>query len=236
MTACLYKREIMKYQWILFDADETLFSFNSYLGLKAMLSRYRIEFTEQDYEAFQAVNKPLWVAYQNNEITAEDIQIRRFAKLSAQIGVTALQLNQELMAEMALVSKPLDGVIEMLNALYGKVKMGIITNGFTDLQQKRLENTSTSHFFEIVVISEQIGAAKPDRQVFDYAFALMDETDRTKVLMVGDTLASDILGGNNAGIDTCWLNPLNKKNETEIKPTFEINHIKQLIKIVEGKS
>lgn len=224
----------MKYQWILFDADETLFSFNSYLGLKAMLARYAIDFSEQDYQAFQAVNKPLWVAYQNNEITAQDIQTRRFAKLSAQTGVPPLKLNQELMMEMALVSKPLDGVIAMLNALHGKVKMGIITNGFTELQQKRLDNTKTSHFFEIVVVSEQIGAAKPDRQVFEYAFALMDEFDKTKVLMVGDTLASDILGGNNAGIDTCWLNQSGKENDTDIKPTYEINVIEQLIEIVEG--
>lgn len=224
----------MKYQWILFDADETLFSFNSYLGLKAMLTRYQIDFSEQDYQQFQAVNKPLWVAYQNNEITAQDIQTRRFAKLSAQTGVEPLKLNQELMAEMALVSKPLDGVIEMLNALYGKVKMGIVTNGFTDLQQKRLENTYTAHFFDIVVISEQIGAAKPDRQVFDYAFALMDEFDKTKVLMVGDTLASDILGGNNASIDTCWVNLHNAENNTQIKPTYEIHDIRQIIQIVEG--
>ncbi|QLB14224.1 noncanonical pyrimidine nucleotidase, YjjG family [Mannheimia granulomatis] len=225
----------MKYQWILFDADETLFSFNSYLGLKSMLARYHIDFSEQDYQEFQAINKPLWVAYQNNEITAQDIQTRRFAKLSEQTGVTPFQLNQELMAEMAWVSKPLEGVIETLNALYGKVKMGIITNGFTELQRKRLLNTQTEHFFEILVVSEQIGAAKPDRQVFDYAFALMDEFDRTKVLMVGDTLASDILGGNNSGIDTCWLNVSKIKNETHIKPTYEIHNIKQIIEIVEGK-
>ncbi|HGO5824041.1 TPA: pyrimidine 5'-nucleotidase [Mannheimia haemolytica] len=224
----------MKYQWILFDADETLFSFNSYLGLKAMLTRYQIDFSEQDYQQFQAVNKPLWVAYQNNEITAQDIQTRRFAKLSAQTGVEPLKLNQELMAEMALVSKPLEGVLEMLNALYGKVKMGIVTNGFTDLQQKRLENTDTAHFFDIVVISEQIGAAKPDRQVFDYAFALMDEFDKTKVLMVGDTLASDILGGNNAGIDTCWVNLHHAENNTQIKPTYEIHDIRQITQIVKG--
>ncbi|ACE60786.1 pyrimidine 5'-nucleotidase [Actinobacillus pleuropneumoniae] len=224
----------MKYDWVLFDADETLFSFNSYLGLTSMLKRYGIEFTREDYEAFQAVNKPLWVAYQNNEITAQDIQTRRFAKLSAQTGIDALQLNQELMAEMALVSKPLDGVMAMLEQLYGKVKMGIITNGFTELQQKRLANTHTEKFFEIVVVSEQIGAAKPDRQVFDYAFTLMEQEDKTKVLMVGDTLASDVLGGNNAGIDTCWFNHSKSKNETQIRPTYEISSMDQLIEIVKG--
>lgn len=222
----------MRYEWILFDADETLFSFRSYNGLKTMLARYGIDFTESDYEAFQAVNKPLWVAYQNNEITAKDIQTRRFAKLSEQTGVDALQLNQELMAEMAMVSKPLDGAMEVLEALYGKVKMGIITNGFTELQQKRLENTNTIKYFEIIVVSEQIGAAKPDKQVFDYAFALMDEFDKTKVLMVGDTLASDVKGGYNAGIDTCWFNHLNVLNDTDIHPTYEIKQISELLKII----
>lgn len=135
---------------------------------------------------------------------------------------------------MALVSKPLDGVMAMLEQLYGKVKMGIITNGFTELQQKRLANTHTEKFFEIVVVSEQIGAAKPDRQVFDYAFTLMEQEDKTKVLMVGDTLASDVLGGNNAGIDTCWFNHSKSKNETQIRPTYEISSMDQLIEIVKG--
>lgn len=224
----------MRYDWILFDADETLFSFNSYLGLKAMLVRYGIDFSLEDYEAFQAVNKPLWVAYQNNEITAQDIQTRRFAKLSAQTGVEPLQLNQMLMSEMAVVSQPLDGVKEMLEALYGKVKMGIITNGFTDLQQRRLENTQTTKYFDIVVVSEQIGVAKPDRQVFDYAFSLMDCEDKTRILMVGDTLASDVLGGNNAGIDTCWFNHAKLENNTAIRPTYEIQHIDELLPIVQG--
>lgn len=225
----------MKYRWILFDADETLFSFNSYDGLKAMLARYNIDFSLEDYEQFQAVNKPLWIAYQNNEITAKDIQIRRFAKLSAQTGIDPLQLNQELMAEMAFVSRPLSGVIAMLNHLHGKVKMGIITNGFTELQQQRLLNTNTQHFFEFVAVSEQIGAAKPDRQVFEYAFALMDEPDKTKVLMVGDTLASDVLGGNNAGIDTCWFNHTGMVNDTHIRPTYEIMDMGELIGIIKGK-
>ena len=224
----------MRYNWVLFDADETLFSFNSYLGLTAMLKRYGIDFTREDYDAFQAVNKLLWVAYQNNEITAEDIQIRRFAKLAEQTGVHQIQLNQELMAEMAKVSKPLDGVMEMLETLYPEVKMGIITNGFTELQQQRLQNTQTEKFFEIVVVSEQIGVAKPGRKVFDYAFSQMDELDKTKILMVGDTLASDILGGYNSGIDTCWFNHANLVNDTKIQPTYEIKDIRELVGIVKG--
>ncbi len=225
----------MKYQWILFDADETLFSFNSYLGLKAMLARYGIKFSEADYDAFQAINKPLWVAYQNKEITIQELQTTRFAKLAEQTGKDPLALNKELMAEMAIVSKPLPNVMEMLNALYGKVKMGIITNGLDALQQKRLDNTGTTKFFEIVVVSEVVGVAKPNAKIFEYAFEQIGDVDKSQILMVGDTLSSDILGANGVGIDSCWFNHTEENNTTEIKPTYEITDIKQLIAIASGQ-
>ncbi|MDP8033610.1 pyrimidine 5'-nucleotidase [Pasteurella atlantica] len=222
----------MKYKWILFDADETLFSFNSYLGLKAMLKHYDIDFSQQDYDEFQAINKPLWVAYQNKEIQAEDIQIRRFQKLSEQTGQPPLSLNKELMNEMAKVSQPLENVIEMLNHLYGQVKMGIVTNGFTQIQDARLTNTNTKHFFDLLVVSEEVGIAKPDRKIFEYALSKMNDVQKSQVLMVGDTLASDILGGNNAGFDTCWFNPHNDDNNSQIQATYEINNMRQLIDII----
>lgn len=225
----------MKYQWILFDADETLFSFHSYYGLKTMLKRYGMEFNEQDYEAFQAVNQPLWVAYQNKEINAETLQRTRFEALAQKTGQDPLILNRELMDEMAHVSQPLEGVREMLANLHGKVKMGIITNGFNALQQKRLANTHTTHFFDLLVVSETVGVAKPDRQIFDHAFSKMGEIERSKVLMVGDTLASDILGGNLAGIDTCWFNPKGLQNDTDIQPTYEICTMAELIEIASGQ-
>lgn len=225
----------MKYQWILFDADETLFSFNSYLGLQSMLKHYGIDFTLADYDEFQAVNKPLWVAYQNKEITAEGLQRTRFEKISQQTGQDPLALNQELMAEMALVSTPLDNVVEMLSALHGKVKMAIITNGFNALQQKRLNNTNTDHFFEFVVVSENVGAAKPEPKIFEAAFAQMGDVDKSKVLMIGDTLASDVLGGNRVGVDSVWFNPNGHKNETDIQPTYEIRSILELVEIASGQ-
>ena len=225
----------MKYEWILFDADETLFSFNSYLGLKPLLSRYGVEFSEEDYAAFQAVNKPLWIEYQEKKISAKELQTRRFAHLSALTGQDPLVLNQELMAQMALVSTPLEGVMDMLSALAGKVKMGIITNGFHALQQKRLENTKTTDFFEMVVVSEVVGAAKPAPEIFEYAFERIEDLNKRSVLMVGDTLTSDILGGNQVGIDTCWFNPQQQPNDTTIQPTYEIQHIRQLVEIASGR-
>ncbi|MGX2956206.1 pyrimidine 5'-nucleotidase [Ursidibacter sp. B-7004-1] len=224
----------MKYQWILFDADETLFSFNSFLGLKVMMERYGVPFNEQDYEQFQAVNKPLWVAYQNKEITAQDLQRIRFEKIAQQTGQEPLALNQELMAEMALLSQPLENVKEMLDSLFGKVKMAIITNGFHALQQKRLENTALNKYFDLVVVSETVGVAKPAPQIFEAAFAQMGNIDKHAILMVGDTLSSDVQGGINVGIDTCWFNPTQQQNETTIQPTYEIASILDLVKMVSG--
>ncbi|KAE9542146.1 pyrimidine 5'-nucleotidase [Ursidibacter maritimus] len=224
----------MKYQWILFDADETLFSFNSFLGLKVMMERYGVPFNEQDYEQFQAVNKPLWVAYQNKEITAQDLQRIRFEKIAQQTGQEPLALNHELMAEMALLSQPLENVREMLDSLFGKVKMAIITNGFQALQQKRLENTRLNKYFDVVVVSETVGAAKPAPQIFESAFAQMRHVDKHAILMVGDTLSSDVQGGINVGIDTCWFNPTKQPNSTTIQPTYEIAEILDLVKIVSG--
>ncbi|OOH89883.1 noncanonical pyrimidine nucleotidase, YjjG family [Pasteurellaceae bacterium 15-036681] len=223
----------MKYQWILFDADETLYSFNSYFGLKAMLKHYSIDFTEQDYEAFQAVNKPLWVKYQNKEITAEELRAIRFSKLAEQTGQSAEELNHQLMHEMSYVSQPLNGVMDMLKALHGKVKMAIVTNGFNALQEKRLNNTKTKAFFDLVITSENVGIAKPDARIFEATFAQMGNVDKSKILMVGDTLASDILGGNSVGIDTCWYNPTQYHNDSDIRPTYEIHSILDLVSIAE---
>ncbi|QGM80749.1 pyrimidine 5'-nucleotidase [Otariodibacter oris] len=224
----------MKYQWILFDADETLFSFNSFLGLKSMLLKYNIDFTPEDYAEFQAINKPLWVAYQNNEIEAKDIQRIRFEKLSKQTGIEPLILNSQLMEEMALLSHPLDGVKSTLDKLYGRVKMGIITNGFNALQQKRLMNTKMDKYFDLVVVSEMVGEAKPSPKIFEFAFSQMGDVEKERVLMVGDTLASDVQGGINVGIDTCWFNHAEENNNTAIIPTHEIKLFSDLIKIISG--
>ncbi|ACL33559.1 pyrimidine 5'-nucleotidase [Glaesserella parasuis] len=222
----------MKYQWILFDADETLFSFNSYLGLQAVLACYGIEFSQDDYEAFQAVNKPLWLAYQNQEITIEQLQICRFSNIAKKIGKDELALNNELMLKMAVISKPLSGTIEVLEKLFGIIRMGIITNGLEILQKKRLENTNTEKYFDIVISSEVAGVPKPDERIFKFAFQQMGDINKSRILMVGDTLSSDILGANQIGIDSCWFNPCKEVNHTEIKPTYEITDLKQLLNIV----
>ena len=216
------------YEWILFDADETLFDFDSFKGLQCMFSRLDVLFTHQDYLDYQVINKPLWVQYQRGMITAVQLQHDRFSAWAEKLDMPASQLNRLFLDAMAEICTPLDGAVSLLNALNGKVKLGIITNGFTQLQQLRLERTGLSDHFELLVISEQIGIAKPDRRIFDHAFSIMGNPARESVLMVGDNLETDILGGINAGVDTCWLNANKKPSSEHIKPRHEVTSLVEL--------
>ncbi|MBP9726579.1 MAG: pyrimidine 5'-nucleotidase [Gammaproteobacteria bacterium] len=145
------------YEWILFDADETLFQFDAFSGLRLMFSKFDLDFSEQDYQEYQAINKPLWVDYQNHQITAKELQCRRFDLWAKKLNTVSEDLNSAFLASMAEICAPLEGAVSLLEALQGKVKLGIITNGFTELQQVRLELTGLKKYFDFIVISEEVG-------------------------------------------------------------------------------
>ncbi len=218
----------MNWDWILFDADETLFTFDAFGGLQRMFLDYSVTFTAEDFHDYQAINQPLWVDYQNGAISALQLQHQRFQGWSARLSVPAGDLNAAFLNAMAEICAPLPGAISLLNALKGKVKLGIITNGFTALQQIRLERTGLRDFFDLLVISEQVGIAKPDRRIFDYAFGQMCNPPRDRVMMVGDTAESDILGGMNAGLATCWLNAHGRSLPEGIHPTWQVASLSEL--------
>ncbi|MEP0071098.1 MAG: pyrimidine 5'-nucleotidase [Marinomonas sp.] len=221
----------MPYQWVLFDADETLFHFDNFSGLQAMFLKYDITFTQADFESYQSINKPLWVKYQNQEITADQLQTQRFEHWSQKLGVSANTLNNEFLDSMAEICQPLEGALELVQYLDSQdIKMGIITNGFAKLQQIRLERTHFKPYFSLLVISELVGVAKPHRNIFQYAHEKMGLPVKSNVLMVGDTLESDILGGNNFGFDTCWLNAHNKEQDEKIQPNLEVSCLGDLLR------
>ncbi|WP_029591291.1 pyrimidine 5'-nucleotidase [Franconibacter pulveris] len=218
----------MKWDWILFDADETLFTFDAFGGLQRMFLDYSVTFTAEDYQDYQAINKPLWVDYQNGTITALQLQHQRFESWAERLNVPASDLNRAFLNAMAEICAPLPGAVSLLDSLKGKAKLGIITNGFTALQQIRLERTGLRDYFDLIVISEEVGVAKPDPRVFDYALARMGNPPRERVLMVGDTAESDILGGINAGIATCWLNHHGRTLPEDIAPLYQVTSLSEL--------
>ena len=222
----------MKYDWILFDADETLFHFDVYKGMQLMFSRKGVEFTQADYKQYQEVNKPLWIAYQNGTIDAHELKHSRFLHWAEKLGTTTLELNSAFLSAMADICTLLPGARDLIDSLSDRAKLGIITNGFEELQDVRLEKTGLKKFFEQVIISEQVGVAKPDKKIFEYALGKMNNPSKSKVLMVGDTLQSDIVGGINFGIETCWLNRHNVEIEKGIEPTYTVASLPELQKVL----
>jgi len=221
-----------RYEWILFDADDTLFHFDAFGGLQLMFSRYGLEFAEQDYHAYQTVNRPLWIDYQNGRIGAQQLQRQRFQPWAEALQVPAQDLNSAYLTTMAEICTPIDGAVGLLAALNGEARLGIITNGFTELQQARLERTGLAHHFEVLVISEQVGMTKPHREIFDHALSLMGDPARNQVLMVGDNPDSDIRGGINAGLDTCWVNVDGRAAPEAMMPTYQVSTLAELERLL----
>ena len=218
----------MKYSYVLFDADETLFRFDILAGMTRMFKKYGINFTKDDYIHYQKTNKQLWVDYQNGVISADYLQVTRFNEWSAKLNVSAKELNDAFLDAMAQICEPLPGAIELLNKLKPHARLGIITNGFARLQTVRLEHTGLKDMFEWLVISELVGIAKPNKAIFEHTFELMGNPNKSQILMVGDTASSDILGGNNVGIDTCWLQHPGEQLPEGITPTYTITKLEQL--------
>ena len=220
--------KLKSYQWILFDADDTLFHFDAFSGLQRMFAGFGVDFTKPDYHAYQEINKPLWVDYQNGNLTAQQVQRQRFDHWADKLHVSSQDLNSAFLAAMAEICTPLDGAVALLGALKDKAKLGIITNGFTELQRARLARTGLGNHFDVLVISEEVGVAKPHRGIFEHALSMMGQPARSDVLMVGDNPDSDILGGLNAGLDTCWLNVDNRLPPEGIMPHYQVASLREL--------
>lgn len=220
------------YPWILFDADETLFHFNAYKGLQLLFSRYDTPFSEEDYHAYEALNLPLWKEYQNGQINAQQLQQRRFQAWSDKLNLEPDVLGRDFLIAMLDICTPLAGAIDLLNALQGKAKLGIITNGFIQMQQERLERTGLTKHFELLVISEEVGLAKPHPGIFEHALARMGNPERSQVLMVGDNPEPDIQGGLNVGIETCWLNVHSKPVPGGIEPHYQVSSLGELHRLL----
>lgn len=122
----------------------------------------------------------------------------------------------------------LEGAIEFIGDIHSKFIISIVTNGFTSIQENRIKKSVIYKYFNDIIISEQLGIAKPNPDIFEYAVNKLGNFNKEEILMVGDNLNSDIRGGFNYNIDTCWFNPNKLKNNTELKPTYEVCNYKEL--------
>lgn len=223
-----------KYDLLLFDLDDTLidFSVDQKLALKYAFEEMGYEYTDDILEQYKKINDIVWGKLERGEIkTVSDLYEER-----CQMLFKIYNINEKTDKFNGLLDKgfrengtPFEGVGNILKKLRERYKLAIITNGPKSQQYTRLNNANLSQYFSYFFVSEEIGYNKPNIKFFEYMFEKLEEKDRTKMLIIGDSLTSDIQGGVNVGIDTCWYNVNYKKNITTIKPNYEINKLEELV-------
>lgn len=227
----------MKYEVLFFDADDTLFDFkkSENFALDKLMSSIDTDL-EKSYciEIYKEINNNIWKEFEQNLISSDELKIERFKRFADKINLSQdpkilSNMYVNFLAEASFIYKETE---ELLSYLYKKYKIVIITNGLTSVQNKRIKESIIKDYFDAVIISDEIKIAKPDPKIFDYALNVINHTNKESVLMIGDSLSSDVKGGVNAGIDTCWFNPNNKKNNSSLIPKYEISTLLELKNIL----
>ncbi|GAA0178822.1 YjjG family noncanonical pyrimidine nucleotidase [Clostridium sediminicola] len=223
----------MKYEVILFDADDTLLDFkkSEEYAFERTISEFDIKYYRNyHYKTYKNINKKVWEELEKGLILVEDVKIERFKRFTKKLNISVdpEELNKTYLDFLSKTSFLIEGSNEILSSLSDKYRLCIITNGFADVQNKRIRNSNLNNYFEEIIISEEANASKPDPKIFEYTFKMLNLQDKSSVLIVGDSLTSDIKGGVNFGIDTCWYNPDNETNKSDVHPKYEINKLNEL--------
>ena len=235
----------MTYRWLLFDADGTLFDYETaeHQALTATLADCGLDAGPEVLVTYQEVNARLWHDFEQGLTTPDRIKTERFARLFEALGLAGptldpVRVGDAYLDHLGACSQLFPDAITLLDALVGKVHLALITNGLTRVQRARLAHSGLNACFEAVVISEEEGVAKPEPGIFDVIFSRMGHPHRSEVLMVGDSLTSDIRGANRYGIDACWYNPRGLPRDLDVvdplEIRYEITNLLDLVPIVLG--
>ncbi len=221
----------MTYQWLLFDADGTLFDYDraEKNALQNTFGQLGYPFEEQYLTVYRQVNHAVWQEFEQGQIDQRTLRTRRFELLFQTLAIQAdpRRFSPVYLANLALGTCLIDGAEAVVKQLAGQFKLAIITNGLTEVQRPRFQRSAIIDHIKEIIISEEVGAAKPDPQIFEIAFARMNYPAKSQALIIGDSLSSDIQGGVNYGIDTCWFNPTGQNNN-HISSTYEIQALTEL--------
>lgn len=221
---------------VLLDLDDTILDFHKAeaIALSGTLAVLGIEPTEDRVALYSAINAEQWRRLEAGEITRQQVLTTRFELLFQQIGVSRSSDSAQAEYEKRLSQGHyfVDGAVDMLESMSRSYALYLVSNGNLRVQQGRLKSAGISHFFEGIFISEQIGADKPSELFFERCFAQIPQFDRGTALIVGDSLTSDIRGGINAGIRTCWFNPSQKPPAFDVTPDHEIRRLSELEPLV----
>jgi len=224
------------YNWLIFDADGTLFDFNrgETVALQSTTERHGVSYSSHLHEVYAAISAELWRRFENGEMPLEELRVMRFELLFSDLGIDVEPdpFNNDFMEALGRQTQLLDGAEDVVRDLSSRFRLLLATNGIAVVQRARFSRSSIRQYFEDVVISDEIGVAKPQPEYMDEAFSRMGKPPKSEVLLIGDSLSSDITAGANYGVDTCWFNPNQFPLDGSPQPTYMISELAGIYEIV----
>lgn len=226
------------YTCVLLDIDNTLLDFDAAerQALTDMLAEYELPHDEHACAVYHQVNRELWDALAKGQMNKQKLFQVRFGRFMQAMQLPdngkGKAMNDRYEELLSTHTDLLPGALTALEELSEVATLAIVSNGAVAVQEPRIAASGIDRYMDGIYISEKIGAAKPSAKLFEHALRDLGITNRSRVLMVGDDLLADIKGGINAGVDTCWYNPQNVENKTDIAPKFTVGSYEELYRIV----
>ncbi len=225
-----------KYSTVLFDADATLFDFkrSEHDAVLDCLLFAGLPTSEDIISKYSEINDSYWKKLERGEVTKPELFIQRWQTL---LEICGFDFDAKLIADkypekLAEHSYLIDGAEDICSKLSSRAELYIVTNGFAYVQHGRFDKSPIRKFFKDMFISEELGYEKPSLEFFREIEKKLPNYDKNKTIIIGDSLTSDISGGINAGIDTCWFNPQKKPCPDNLNITYIINSLDELEEIV----
>ncbi len=221
----------MKYTTLYLDLDNTILDFfaSEKTAIKSLLRLHTLPDSDEVAALYSKINQSYWERFERGEIPKSGIFEGRFKTLLEALGETrdTAKMAEDYFSLLAAGHDVMAGAEDFLQYIKQKgYTVCITTNGVSRTQYRRIDESGLKQYFDYVFVSEDAGCQKPEKGYFEYAMAHSPEKDKSKILVIGDSQSSDILGGINFGIDTCWLNPagVNGKNI----PTYTVKALAEI--------
>lgn len=227
----------MKYNVLLFDADNTVLDFDKSeeQALQRAFELCGVMYDADVLTVYRRNNIAQWQRYERGEISRDEVLLNRFLLTLDELAIKNCNVNKladEYEKYLHFGFYQIEHAREVLEELQKTCDLYVVSNGVLSIQNSRMKGSGLEKYFLRRFISEEIGVPKPNVEFFNRSFAQIPNLKKSSTLIIGDSLTSDVQGGINAGIDTCWYNPNGAKNNTHLVPTYEISDLRQLLEIV----
>lgn len=227
----------MRFPYLLFDADDTLFDFPkaSSQAFAAMCRAHDVPDTPEVRQIYHDINRVLWDAFDRGKVTKEFVTLERFVRFFRALGLDRdpAAANRDYLAALGSGVYPLPHAEEVCRLLVNRGhRLYIATNAVASVQRSRLQGSVFADLITDAFISEDAGASKPDPAYYAYVRSRIPGLTPENGLVIGDSLSTDIRGANNAGLPCCWYNPAGKARPEDLRIDYEIRDLRELLDIV----